>query len=179
MTLNFLHRVICPHTVSELLFNGASTAKGHSRMDVVEKSLSAGSLRSCPGPIEVSRLWWKYHYQTHEVLTIYHHRDESDGEGLRKLLYYLWEEIWKSSEQKTFTQSWAPLQRDLHNCSEIPFTEPPRSWFAVPVVRILCFYDVVRTNVFTALLAFHHFSSLQFIVAENVNMNKEYINNNR
>ena len=38
--------------MSELLFNGASTAKGHPRLDAVEKSLGAGSLRSCPGPFK-------------------------------------------------------------------------------------------------------------------------------
>ena len=34
----------------ELLFNDASTAKCHQRLDVVDKSLGVGSSGSCPAP---------------------------------------------------------------------------------------------------------------------------------
>ena len=39
-----------------LLFNGASTAKGHQRLDFVEESLDVDNLRSCLGPLKSQKV---------------------------------------------------------------------------------------------------------------------------
>ena len=53
------------------LFNGASTAKGHSRLGAVEKALGAGSVRSCPGATGAVIHLLTYSVATHRSANIH------------------------------------------------------------------------------------------------------------